>query len=162
MRMMELGRTGLKVSELCLGTMTWGSQNSEAEAHAQIDRSLEAGINFMDTAEMYPVTPMSAETTGRTEEIIGTWNAKSGRRADWVIATKIAGAGAGTVRSGEGITATSLPSCIEPVEHHMHIVQDRPSGDLAGPIGPVLPEHIGPARGPVQLIKIDVIGLQPA
>ncbi|MEL7106746.1 MAG: aldo/keto reductase [Pseudomonadota bacterium] len=113
MRMMELGRTGLKVSELCLGTMTWGSQNSEAEAHAQIDRSLEAGINFMDTAEMYPVTPMSAETTGRTEEIIGTWNAKSGRRADWVIATKIAGAGAGTVRSGEGITATSLPSCID-------------------------------------------------
>lgn len=113
MRMMELGRTGLNVSELCLGTMTWGSQNTEAEAHAQIDRSLEAGINFMDTAELYPVTPISPETTGRTEELIGTWNAKTGRRADWVIATKIAGAGAMAVRGGEGITKTSLPACID-------------------------------------------------
>ena len=113
MRMMELGRSGLKVSELCLGTMTWGTQTSEAEAHALIDLSLEAGINFMDTAELYPVTPISAETTGLTEEIIGTWNAKSGRRADWVIATKIAGAGAGAVRGGEGITKTSLPACID-------------------------------------------------
>ncbi len=113
MRKMELGRTGLEVSELCLGTMTWGSQNTEAEAHAQIDRALDAGINFMDTAELYPVTPIRAETTGRTEEYIGTWNAKSGRRDDWIIATKIAGAGAAAVRNGEGITKTSLPTCID-------------------------------------------------
>lgn len=113
MRRMKLGRTNLEVSELCLGTMTWGSQNSEEEAHAQIDRALEAGINFMDTAELYPVTPIRAETTGLTEELIGTWNAKTGRRQEWIIATKIAGAGAGAVRNGEGITKTSLPNCID-------------------------------------------------
>lgn len=113
MDMVELGRTGLMVSELCLGTMTWGSQNTEAEAHAQIDRSLEAGITFMDTAEMYPTTPMSAETTGRTEELIGTWNAKTGRRKDWVIATKITGRGSRMVRDGEGFTKTSVPTCVD-------------------------------------------------
>ena len=63
MDMVELGRTGLRVSELCLGTMTWGSQNTEAEAHAQIDRAREAGLNFMDTAEMYPTTPMRRVAT---------------------------------------------------------------------------------------------------
>jgi len=113
MEMLELGRTGLKVSELCLGTMTWGSQNDEAEAHAQIDRALEAGCNFMDTAELYPTTPARAETTGRTEELIGTWNARTGRRSDWVIATKIGGRGARTIRNGEGITKTSVPACID-------------------------------------------------
>ena len=113
MEMLELGRTGLKVSELCLGTMTWGSQNDEAEAHAQIDRSFEAGCNFMDTAEMYPTTPMSAETTGRTEELIGTWNAKTGRRQDWVIATKITGEGNMRVRGGAGFDGTSIPQCVD-------------------------------------------------
>ncbi|MDJ1007917.1 MAG: aldo/keto reductase [Paracoccaceae bacterium] len=113
MEMVELGRTGLKVSELCLGTMTWGSQNDEAEAHAQIDRSLEAGCNFMDTAEMYPTTPMRAETTGRTEELIGTWNARTGRRKDWVIATKITGRGNMNVRGGAGFDGTSIPQCID-------------------------------------------------
>lgn len=113
MKKVELGRTGLMVSELCLGTMTWGSQNTEAEAHAQIDRSLEAGCNFMDTAEMYPTTPMRPETVGRTEELIGTWNARTGRRADWVIATKVTGEGSRMVRDGEGFDGQSIPKCID-------------------------------------------------
>ncbi|MGB1752145.1 MAG: aldo/keto reductase, partial [Paracoccaceae bacterium] len=67
----EMGRTGVKVSNLCLGTMTFGTQTSEAEGHAQMDFALSNGINFVDTAEMYPVNPISAETIGRTEEILG-------------------------------------------------------------------------------------------
>jgi aryl-alcohol dehydrogenase-like predicted oxidoreductase len=86
-----LGQTGLSVSAVCLGTMTWGSQNSEAEAHAQIDYALDRGINFLDTAEMYPVTPTRAETLGRTEEYIGTWIAKSGKRDKIVLASKVSG-----------------------------------------------------------------------
>ena len=73
--------------------MTWGEQNTEAEGHEQISYALDNGINFMDCAEMYPVPPV-AETAGRSEEIIGTWLAKNGRREDWVIATKAAGPGA--------------------------------------------------------------------
>ncbi|MEL7416348.1 MAG: aldo/keto reductase, partial [Pseudomonadota bacterium] len=69
----QLGRTGIEVSALCLGTMTWGTQNSVEEAHAQIEMALDAGVDFMDTAEMYPVNPVSAETIGRTERIIGLW-----------------------------------------------------------------------------------------
>ena len=85
-----LGRSGLEVSKVCLGTMTFGQQNTEAEAHAQLDYALERGINFIDTAELYPVMP-SAATQGATERFIGTWLKKSGRRADVVLATKIAG-----------------------------------------------------------------------
>jgi aryl-alcohol dehydrogenase-like predicted oxidoreductase len=85
-----LGRSGLSVSALCLGTMTFGEQNSEAEAHAQLDRAIDAGINFIDTAEMYPVPP-KAETQGLTECHIGSWLAKRGRREDLIIATKVAG-----------------------------------------------------------------------
>ena len=70
MKMFELGQTGLKVSELCLGTMTYGTQTPEADAHRQIDLCLSNNINFIDTAEMYPVNPISAETVGRSEEII--------------------------------------------------------------------------------------------
>ena len=86
-----LGDSGIKVSAVCLGTMTWGSQNSEAEAHAQIDLALASGINFLDTAEMYPVTPSRLETLGRTEEYIGSWIAKSGGRDKIVLASKVAG-----------------------------------------------------------------------
>jgi len=84
---------GRAVSKLCLGTMTWGEQNTAAEGHEQISYALDNGINFMDCAEMYPVPP-AAETAGRSEEIIGSWLAKNGRREDWVIATKAAGPGA--------------------------------------------------------------------
>ena len=78
MRKTKLGSTGLMVSEICLGTMTWGTQNTEAEGHAQMDMALAHGVNFWDTAEMYPVNPVRAETVGRTEEIIGTWFAARG------------------------------------------------------------------------------------
>jgi aryl-alcohol dehydrogenase-like predicted oxidoreductase len=86
-----LGRTGLSVSVICLGSMTWGSQNSEAEGHAQIDYALDHGVNFIDTAEMYPVTPSLPETRGRTEEIIGTWIAARGGRDRYILATKVSG-----------------------------------------------------------------------
>jgi len=86
-----LGRTGITVSSVCLGTMTWGSQNSEAEAHAQIDLALDRGITFLDTAEAYPVTPASAETRGRTEDYIGTWIEARRGRDRFVLATKVAG-----------------------------------------------------------------------
>ena len=104
MRYNPLGRTDLKVSELCLGSMTWGTQNTEAEGHAQIDRALDAGVNFIDTAEMYPTNPVSADTAGRTEEIIGNWVAKSGRRDEVVIATKVCGPSTNPdfIRGGEG------------------------------------------------------------
>ncbi|RZI85966.1 MAG: NADP(H)-dependent aldo-keto reductase [Rubrivivax sp.] len=90
MQYRELGRTGLKVSVIALGTMTWGEQNTEAQAHGQLDMALEAGVNLVDTAEMYPVPPR-AETQGRTEQYIGTWLKKTGRRQDIVLATKAAG-----------------------------------------------------------------------
>lgn len=90
MKYRELGRTGLKVSLIALGTMTWGEQNTEAEAHEQLDVALGAGINLVDTAEMYPVPP-KAETQGLTEQYIGTWLKKTGRRNDIVLASKAAG-----------------------------------------------------------------------
>ena len=83
--------TGLSVSEVCLGSMTWGEQNTEAEAHAQLDYAVAQGVNFIDTAEMYPVPP-NAQTQGRTETIIGNWLARR-PRGDLVIATKVAGPG---------------------------------------------------------------------
>jgi len=86
----ELGRTGLKVSKICLGTMTWGDQNTEAEGHAQMDYALERGVTFWDTAEMYSVPP-KPETQGSTERIIGTWFKKTGKRDQVILASKIAG-----------------------------------------------------------------------
>ena len=86
----ELGRTGDMVTSVCLGTMTWGEQNSEAEAHEQLDYAVGAGINFIDTAEMYPV-PGRAETQGRTESYVGSWIKARGRRDDVYVATKITG-----------------------------------------------------------------------
>ena len=108
-----LGRTGLAVSALCLGTMTWGNQNSEAEGHAQLDMALDHGVNFLDTAEMYPTQPVRAETLGRTEEIIGSWLKKSGRRGDIRIATKVTGAGQRFTRGGAPVTAASLAEALD-------------------------------------------------
>ena len=85
-----LGTTGIEVSSICLGTMTWGEQNTEAEGHEQMDYALDQGINFFDTAEMYAVPPRK-ETQGRTEEIIGTWFAARKNRDRVILATKIAG-----------------------------------------------------------------------
>ncbi len=97
----QLGSSELMVSKVCLGTMTFGEQNNEAEGHSQLDYALERGVNFIDTAEMYPVMPR-AETTGATERIIGSWIKKSGRRDEIVLATKIAGPSAmHWIRNGE-------------------------------------------------------------
>lgn len=97
-----LGRTGLKVSLICLGTMTWGRQNTEAEGHAQMDYALGRGVNFFDTAEMYAVPP-NAETYGKTETIIGTWFKKTGNRSQVILATKVAGPGLPWVRGGKAV-----------------------------------------------------------
>ncbi|CUH87996.1 General stress protein 69 [Phaeobacter sp. CECT 5382] len=113
MKMNPLGRTGMMVSELCLGTMTFGTQTPEAEAHAQIDYALAAGVNFVDTAEMYPVNPVSKETIGRSEEILGSWHEKTGRRAEYILATKHSGEGLAAVRDGEAITSKTIASTIE-------------------------------------------------
>ncbi|MGR3804883.1 aldo/keto reductase [Marinibacterium profundimaris] len=113
MKMNPLGRTGMTVSELCLGTMTFGNQTTEAEGHRQMDAALAAGINFVDTAEMYPVNPVRAETIGRTEEVLGTWHAANpGRRGDYILATKISGEGS-LARNGEAITSTSIRPTLE-------------------------------------------------
>jgi aryl-alcohol dehydrogenase (NADP+) len=87
----KLPGTDLNVSKVCLGTMTWGEQNSEAQAHEQLDYAAAQGVNFIDTAEMYPVPP-NAQTQGRTEKYLGTWLARQ-RRDRLVIATKVAGPG---------------------------------------------------------------------
>jgi aryl-alcohol dehydrogenase-like predicted oxidoreductase len=90
MEMVTLGSSALQVSKICLGTMTFGEQNSEADAHSQLDYALERGINFIDTAEMYPVMPR-ATTQGATERFIGSWIKRRGGRGDIVLASKIAG-----------------------------------------------------------------------
>ena len=113
MKMNPLGRTGIEVSELCLGTMTYGTQTPEDEAHSQIEQALAAGVNFIDTAEMYPVNPIAKEHAGRSEEIIGNWFAASGRRAEVVLATKHSGEGLMAVREGAPISAKTIAETIE-------------------------------------------------
>ena len=88
----QLGQTDIKVSSLCLGTMTWGEQNTAQEAHQQLDYAIDEGINFIDTAEMYPVPPC-AETQGRTESTIGSWPAWQKNRHKIVLASKVSGPG---------------------------------------------------------------------
>ena len=87
-----LGKTDIKVSKICLGTMTFGEQNTEADAHQQLDYAFEQGINFIDAAEMYPV-PINAETQGRTEQYIGTWLKQRSDRDKIILASKVAGPG---------------------------------------------------------------------
>jgi len=89
-----LGRTGMRVSAICLGTMNMGAQNTEAEGHQQLDYALDRGINFIDTAELYAVPPRP-ETHGRSEEIVGTWLAERGNRDKVIIATKVVGRASG-------------------------------------------------------------------
>jgi len=90
MKYSTLGNTDLKVSKICLGTMTWGQQNTEEEGHEQMNYALENGVNFWDTAELYSIPP-SPETYGATEKIIGTWFKKTGKRDQVILASKIAG-----------------------------------------------------------------------
>lgn len=109
----ELGQSGLEVSVLCLGTMTFGTQTGEAEAHAQLDRAVGRGVNFLDMAEMYPVNPLSAETAGRTEEIVGNWLKSRGGRERMVLASKITGAGSAAIPGGPEISAGRLRQAID-------------------------------------------------
>ena len=90
MQYADLGTAGLRVSRLALGTMTWGEQNTASDAFAQLDMALDAGVNLIDTAELYSIPPR-AETYGATEEILGRWLRKTGRRQDVVLATKVCG-----------------------------------------------------------------------
>ena len=95
----NLGQTEIKVSAICLGTMTWGEQNTEGDAHGQLDFAFERGINFIDTAELYPV-PSHGDTQGRTEQFIGTWKPLQQNRDKIILASKIAGPGVGHIRGG--------------------------------------------------------------
>lgn len=90
MQYRKLGKTDIRVSQICLGTMTFGEQNSEKEAHAQLDYAIEEGVNFLDTAELYPIPP-AARTYSKTEEIIGKWLQKRGKRDDIIVASKVCG-----------------------------------------------------------------------
>ncbi len=92
MKFTILPNSDIKVSKICLGSMTWGQQNTEKEGHEQIEYALDQGINFIDTAEMYSI-PANKDTQGSTEKIIGSWFKKSGKRSDVVLASKIAGPG---------------------------------------------------------------------
>lgn len=113
MKYNDLGQSGIKVSELCLGTMTWGSQNSQSDANRQIEISIDHGINFLDTAEMYPTTPISSKTQGDTERIIGNWLQETKRRSEIILATKITGKGFKAIRNGEPISVSNLRPALE-------------------------------------------------
>ncbi|PIV75771.1 MAG: aldo/keto reductase [Rhodobacteraceae bacterium CG17_big_fil_post_rev_8_21_14_2_50_65_11] len=114
MRQVPFGASGQTVSELCLGTMTWGNQTPAADAHRQMDMALSAGVDIVDTAEMYPVNPVKAETVGGSEAILGDWNAANlARRGDFLLATKISGENGSFVRPGELITGKTLRSALE-------------------------------------------------
>jgi aryl-alcohol dehydrogenase-like predicted oxidoreductase len=114
MKYNKLGRTDMSVSEICLGTMTWGTQNTEAEAHEQMDYAFEHGVNFFDTAELYPTTPVGAETYGRTEEYIGSWLAKNAtKRKDLILASKVAGSGRSYIRGGNPVSAQSIRDAVD-------------------------------------------------
>ncbi len=113
MKTHQLGNSDLRVSELCLGTMTWGEQNTREDAHSQLDYAVAHGINFIDAAEMYPV-PSRAATHGRTEDYLGHW-LKHQARDRFVIATKITGPARGFdwIRAGPRITAAQIAQAIE-------------------------------------------------
>ena len=109
MQLKRLGRTGLKVTEICMGTMTFGNQAPEEIAHSILDRALEAGVNFIDTADIYPV-PGSVKTAGRTEEVVGRW--LKGKRQRVVLATKC-GARVGPGPNDEGSSRQHILDAID-------------------------------------------------
>lgn len=113
MQLVPLGQTGLTVSALCLGTMTWGSQNTESEGHAQADLAMDHGLTFWDTAEMYPTNPVLAETIGDTERVVGSWLMARGGRDRLVLATKVTGRGQAAVGGGRPITGAVMRAAVE-------------------------------------------------
>lgn len=113
MRYSKLGNSGLSVSRVCLGSMTWGIQNTQADADEQIGQALDSGINFIDTAEMYPVPP-TQETQGDTERCIGSWLSRNNnKREEVIIASKIAGPGFSYVRNNSPITGKNVGLALE-------------------------------------------------
>ena len=114
MEMRKLGHTDIDVSLICLGTMTWGSQNVLEEGHEQMDYAVENGINFFDTAELYAIPP-TEKTYGRTEEIVGEWFAKTGKRDQIILASKVAGPTAMSwIRGGNNaLNAANISQAIE-------------------------------------------------
>lgn len=113
MKYTTLPNTDIEVSKICLGTMTWGEQNTEAEGHDQMDYAIEQGINFFDTAELYSV-PARAETYGATEKIVGTWFKKTGKRKDIILASKIVGPGPYTAHiRTTGFTPESIHDAVD-------------------------------------------------
>lgn len=113
MKTVPLGSSGLEVSRICLGTMTWGVQNTQTDADAQIEHALDVGINFLDTAEMYAVPP-TAQTYGKTEAIIGDWLARNpSRRGQMVLASKVSGPGFPWVRDGSAPTRANVAAAID-------------------------------------------------
>ena len=113
MKYRKLGASGIEVSEVCLGSMTWGLQNTQADADAQIEYGLDRGVNFIDTAEMYAVPP-SPDTYGKTEAIIGNWLQRHPhRRKDIVLASKMAGNGLKWIRGGSEISAKTLKEAVD-------------------------------------------------
>lgn len=113
MKYITLGQSDLNVSNICLGSMTWGTQNNQYDANEQIDFALSNGINFIDTAEMYAIPP-SEETYGKTETIIGHWLAKNNeRRSDIILASKIAGNGLPWIREGGDITGEAILKSVD-------------------------------------------------
>ncbi len=108
-----LGSSGLEVSRVCLGSMTWGIQNTQQEANEQIEYALSQGVNFIDTAELYPVPP-SGDKYGDTELIIGNWLAANPtRRKDIILASKIAGPGLPYIRGGAKISGESVVEAVD-------------------------------------------------
>lgn len=115
MQYRHLGNTDIEVSAICLGSMTWGEQNTPKEAFEQLDYAISQGVNFIDTAELYPIPPR-AETYGRTESIIGEWLTQRGRREQLVIATKVAGNSHGWVdhiRGGPRLNRSQMSAALE-------------------------------------------------
>ena len=116
MKKRKLGKTDLKVSEICLGTMTWGEQNTESEGHQQMDYAFDKGINFFDTAEMYAVPPKK-ETQGSTERIIGSWFKERKSRDKVILATKVSGRSPlNWLRDGDKATEQSKEQIFEAVD----------------------------------------------
>ena len=119
----QLGRTDLEVSAICLGTMTWGQQNSEAEAHAQMDYAIEQGVNFFDTAELYAIPPRP-ETQGSTERIIGSWFKARKNRDKVILASKVCGRGGNTwFRDDKSPTRVTRKQIFEAVDKSLQRLQ---------------------------------------
>ncbi len=114
MKFNKLGNSSLIVSEYCLGTMTFGEQTDERESHKQMEKSFDVGINFFDTAELYPTIPLRAETAGNTEKIIGNWFKKNKTyRNKIILASKVVGKGYDAIRKGEPINPKGMTQALD-------------------------------------------------